>query len=164
MIPGIGIDLLHLPRLSTLLSRRNGHYLHRFARRILTRDELAVFQQKLAAPQEGAGLLLVRWLGVRWAAKEAAFKARGSVRGALGWKEVEVGYHPSGMYLRRGGGGEGRGGADEGDGWVVGQPYLAVLQGREKKLGGLSISHDGEYVIAMAMLPTTTATATVGEV
>lgn len=35
----------------------------------------------------------------------------------------------------------------------VGQPYLAVLRGRERELGGLSISHDGEYVIAMAMLP-----------
>lgn len=127
MIPGIGVDLLHLPRLSTLLSRGNGHYLHRFARRILTRNELAVFQSKLveekrqAAIQAGAiGLKiteggegqkggrtkgcgceggLVRWLGVRWAAKEAAFKARGSVRGALGWKEVEVEYHPSGRCI-----------------------------------------------------------------
>lgn len=36
----------------------------------------------------------------------------------------------------------------------VGQPYLSVLQGREKAVGGLSISHDGEYVIAMAVLPT----------
>lgn len=94
MIPGIGVDLLHLPRLSTLLARRNGHYLHRFARRILTRDELAVFHNKLSAPPGSGGL--IRWLGVRWAAKEAAFKACGSTKGALGWKEVEVGYHPSG--------------------------------------------------------------------
>lgn len=113
MIPGIGVDLLHLPRLSTLLCRRNGHYLHRFARRILTRNELAVFQQKLIEERRqaavGAGGVkecgreggLVRWLGVRWAAKEAAFKARGSVRGALGWKEVEVEYHPSGGFLPR---------------------------------------------------------------
>lgn len=90
MIPGIGVDLLHLPRLTTLLSRRNGHYLQPFARRILTHAELAVFQQKLHDPG------LVRWLGVRWAAKEAAFKACGH---ALGWKQVEVGYHPSGRYV-----------------------------------------------------------------
>lgn len=41
----------------------------------------------------------------------------------------------------------------------VGQPYLSVLQGREKAVGGLSISHDGEYVIAMAMLPAAAAAA-----
>lgn len=105
MIPGIGVDLLHLPRLSTLLSRRNGHYLNRFARRILTRNELATFQRKLgeadgATREWGREGGLVRWLGVRWAAKEAAFKATGGVRGALGWKEVQVEYHPSGRYLR----------------------------------------------------------------
>ncbi|KAH8146134.1 uncharacterized protein LAJ45_09824 [Morchella importuna] len=138
MIPGIGVDLLHLPRLSTLLSRRNGHYLNRFARRILTRNELATFQRKLgeadgATREWGREGGLVRWLGVRWAAKEAAFKATGGVRGALGWKEVQVEYHPSG------------------------QPYLSVSRGSEKAVGGLSISHDGEYVIAMAMLPATPA-------
>lgn len=105
MIPGIGVDLLHLPRLSTLLSRRNGYYLNRFARRILTRNELAVFQRKLGEADGGATAEwgkeggLVRWLGVRWAAKEAAFKATGGVRGALGWKEVQVEYHPSGRHL-----------------------------------------------------------------
>lgn len=92
MAPGIGVDLLHLPRLTTLLSRHNNHYLHRFARRILTHDELAAFQRKLTTSPPASGAL-IRWLGVRWAAKEAAFKACG---GALGWKQVEVGYHLSG--------------------------------------------------------------------
>lgn len=92
MIPGIGVDLLHLPRLATLLSRHNGRYLQPFARRILTRAELAVFQQK-QQQQAHDGPGLVRWLGVRWAAKEAAFKACGH---ALGWKHVAVAYHPSG--------------------------------------------------------------------
>jgi hypothetical protein len=45
--------------------------------------------------------------------------------------------------------------------WVgligAGQPYLSVSRGPEKAVGGLSISHDGEYVIAMAMLPATPA-------
>lgn len=35
-----------------------------------------------------------------------------------------------------------------------GKPYLAV-EGRQ---GGLSISHDGEYVVAMAMIPASTNT------
>jgi len=34
---------------------------------------------------------------------------------------------------------------------TVGQPYLTLP--REGVTGGLSISHDGEYVVAMAMLP-----------
>ena len=34
---------------------------------------------------------------------------------------------------------------------VIGQPYLTLP--REGITGGLSISHDGEYVVAMAMLP-----------
>ena len=33
----------------------------------------------------------------------------------------------------------------------VGQPYLQLP--KEGITGGLSISHDGEYVVAMAMLP-----------
>ncbi|KAI5845540.1 4'-phosphopantetheinyl transferase superfamily [Tricharina praecox] len=122
MFPNIGVDLLYLPRLSTLL-RRRGTYLHRFASRILTASELTTFQQKLHGEDISS---VVRWLGVRWAAKEAAFKA-GGVGRRLQWKEVEVRYLASG------------------------QPYLTLP--REGITGGLSISHDGEYVVAMAMLP-----------
>ncbi|CCX09695.1 4'-phosphopantetheinyl transferase superfamily [Pyronema domesticum] len=126
MFPNIGVDLLHLPRLSTLLVRRKPTYLARFARRILTDNELGTFTRKLG---EGGGGLredTVRWLGVRWAAKEAAFKA-GGINRRLMWKEVEVRYLASG------------------------QPYLQLI--KENVTGGLSISHDGEYVVAMAMLP-----------
>jgi len=125
MFPNIGVDLLHLPRLTSLLFRRQTPYLHRFARRILTNAELTTFQQqRLTAADEKEAA--VRWLGVRWAAKEAAFKA-GGVGRRLQWKEVEVRYMPSG------------------------QPYLQLR--KEGVTGGLSISHDGEYVVAMAMLP-----------
>ena len=55
---------------------------------------------------------MVKWLGVRWAAKEAAFKAFGTRRGGLVWGDVEVGYYDSGWSLffsffreGRGGGG-----------------------------------------------------------
>lgn len=34
---------------------------------------------------------------------------------------------------------------------VAGQPYIYLPQ--DEALGGLSISHDGEYVVAMAMVP-----------
>jgi phosphopantetheinyl transferase (holo-ACP synthase) len=65
MFPNIGVDLLHLPRLTSLLFRRQKPYLHRFARRILTNAELATFQQqRLAAANEKEAA--VRWLGVRF--------------------------------------------------------------------------------------------------
>jgi phosphopantetheinyl transferase (holo-ACP synthase) len=60
MFPNIGVDLLHLPRLSSLLSRG---YLHRFARRILTPAEQETFRRKLSEPAERENV--VRWLGVR---------------------------------------------------------------------------------------------------
>lgn len=73
---------------------------------------------------------MIRFLGVRWAAKEAAFKAGGPRL----WKQVEVRYEESG------------------------KPYLKVWDGEvegegDGREGGLSISHDGEYVVAMAMIP-----------
>jgi len=92
MFPNIGVDLLHLPRLSALL-RRRGTYMHRFASRILTSSEFGAFQQKLRGSEDASAV--VRWLGVRWAAKEAAYKA-GGVGRRLQWKEVEVRYLASG--------------------------------------------------------------------
>jgi phosphopantetheinyl transferase (holo-ACP synthase) len=59
MFPNIGVDLLHLPRLSSLLSRG---YLHRFARRILTPAEQATFRRKLSDEKDND---VIRWLGVR---------------------------------------------------------------------------------------------------
>jgi phosphopantetheinyl transferase (holo-ACP synthase) len=61
MFPNIGVDLLHLPRLRTLLLARRSTYLQRFARRILTASELATFQRKLVSSED-----VVRWLGVRY--------------------------------------------------------------------------------------------------
>jgi phosphopantetheinyl transferase (holo-ACP synthase) len=66
MFPNIGVDLLHLPRLSTLLVRRKPTYLARFARRILTDNELGTFMRKLGEGNGGLREETVRWLGVRW--------------------------------------------------------------------------------------------------
>ncbi|KAG0633063.1 phosphopantetheinyl transferase PptB [Tuber brumale] len=136
---GIGVDLLHLPRLTRLLTKRPS-YVHRFARRILTKSEYRQFLKKSSSSSTMAMTTttgMVRWLGVRWAAKEAAFKAFGTRRGGLVWGDVEVGYYDSG------------------------QPFLWLFKGREeeergevvgKRRGGLSISHDGEYLVAMAVV------------
>ncbi|KAI5801241.1 4'-phosphopantetheinyl transferase [Geopyxis carbonaria] len=131
MFPSIGVDLLHLPRLTSLLFSRRTPYLRRFAARILTPRELSQFDQRHTNTSQPSAEV-VRWLGVRWAAKEAAFKAGGPDRRLL-WKQVEVDYLSSG------------------------KPYLRLLSqvGRAEKdeRGELSISHDGDYVVAMAMIP-----------
>ncbi|CUS15614.1 unnamed protein product [Tuber aestivum] len=138
---GIGVDLLHLPRLTRLLTKRPS-YAHRFARRILTKSEYRQFLKSTSTTTTTmTGLGMVKWLGVRWAAKEAAFKAFGTRRGGLVWGDVEVGYYDSGqpfLWLFKGcGGGEG----------------LEIAEGVvERRRGGLSISHDGEYLVAMAMI------------
>ncbi|KAF8427931.1 hypothetical protein EV426DRAFT_588966 [Tirmania nivea] len=98
--PGIGIDLLHIPRLLKVIypsaharARAYGHAyrpeisvdpdlrsVKKFARRILSLEELAAFERRFleANTWEKRGRWkeeMGRWLGVRWAAKEALYKA-----------------------------------------------------------------------------------------
>ncbi|KAF3913114.1 hypothetical protein AA313_de0201715 [Arthrobotrys entomopaga] len=135
----IGVDILHLPRIVSLLSRRS---ISRFSRKILTPIELAEFQ---ALPSSSAVANLnssvladsqIRYLATHWAAKEAAFKASGDIISMtpakwMGWKNFEI---------VRGSRGE---------------PLLSIMDNSGEKLGTgkVSISHDGEYVVAMAMVP-----------
>ena len=97
-VKGIGVDLLHLPRLTRLLTKRPT-YAHRFARRILTKSEYRQFLKSSSPSTTTTTMGMVKWLGVRWAAKEAAFKAFGTRRGGLVWGDVEVGYYDSGWSL-----------------------------------------------------------------
>jgi len=64
-ILGIGVDVLHLPRLTRHLAD------NRLARRILSPQEL---REYLALPKEDHGRR-IHFLGVRWAVKEAVYKA-----------------------------------------------------------------------------------------
>ncbi|GAA5822307.1 hypothetical protein JCM5353_001566 [Sporobolomyces roseus] len=69
MIVGIGVDLLHLPRLRSLLKRRNPQQL---ASRILSNEELQEwkeYQVDWNMKQKES------YLALRWTAKEAAYKA-----------------------------------------------------------------------------------------
>lgn len=75
------------------------------------------------------------WLAGRFAAKEAARKAAPAGAAALGWKDVAV------VVGERGPGG------------VSARPEL-LFAGREsgdERLGRLSLSHDGDYVVAMVL-------------
>ncbi|KAL2810888.1 hypothetical protein BJX63DRAFT_433851 [Aspergillus granulosus] len=160
----IGTDIVHLPRITRLISRPGG-YLERFTRRILSETEQADFRTRFALPplnaQSPSPILdthtekrgnrsldvkitpdMARWLAGRFAAKEAARKAARGGASAVGWKDVIV---------RVGKGQEGTN--DEGKG-AEGRPEIVFMDRHGNgpgRLGRLSISHDGEYVVATVL-------------
>ncbi|WEW59348.1 phosphopantetheinyl transferase [Emydomyces testavorans] len=142
----VGTDIVHIPRVFRLVTRPSAGttpYLHRFIRRILSEQEQAHFLSKFPQYQPRSSQPpirspssshppnakdMARWLAGRFAAKEAARKAAPGGAASISWKEVVVRNEPKGngrpevVFLR--------------DGKDVGQ------------IGKLSISHDGEYVVA----------------
>lgn len=77
MIVGIGTDIVSIARISKALERSGEN----FARRILTEDELAVFQARKNA---------VAYLATRFAGKEAAAKALGTGIGQVSFQDLEI--------------------------------------------------------------------------
>ncbi|KAL4918651.1 hypothetical protein BDW62DRAFT_180703 [Aspergillus aurantiobrunneus] len=151
----IGTDIVHLPRVTRLITRPGG-YLARFTRRILSEQEQRDFRARFSLPtldsdqtpnhrlrKRVTGMAInvtpdmARWLAGRFAAKEAARKAASAGAKGVGWKDVIV---------RVGGGGD--------DG-AEGRPDVVFLdqvrsEGRGR-VGRLSIAHDGEYVVATVL-------------
>ncbi|KAF9892226.1 hypothetical protein FE257_002002 [Aspergillus nanangensis] len=134
----IGTDIVHLPRITRLVTRR-GNYLSRFMRRILTDQEQHDFRTRftlpplpttdLSSPPPPISPDMTRWLAGRFAAKEAARKAAPNGASSLGWKDVIV---------------------RVGEGHDNGRPEV-VYVGGEGRIGKLSISHDAEYVVATVL-------------
>lgn len=120
-ILGIGIDVVHLPRFAAFVSRRTPG---RVATRILTPIERTAFER---APADAAA----RFLAVRWAVKEAAYKAMYPAA-VLTWGMVS--------YTR-----------DQGA-----KPQLVLAPELVRKAGAgsthVSVSHDGEYVFAQVLV------------
>jgi holo-[acyl-carrier protein] synthase len=81
MILGIGVDIVEVDRIEKAV-RRFGD---RFLKRVFTDQEIAYSMGKIHPYQK---------LAVRFAAKEAAFKALGT--GVTSWKEAETTIEPSG--------------------------------------------------------------------
>ncbi|KAG2230717.1 4'-phosphopantetheinyl transferase [Thamnidium elegans] len=79
MIIGIGVDIVHLPRIASLMSRRGSNKL---AKRILSQQE---YQEFGGLKQEKQ----LNYLGSRWCIKEAVYKALYPVH-KLEWKQVSV--------------------------------------------------------------------------
>jgi holo-[acyl-carrier protein] synthase len=122
-IQGIGIDLVQIPRLRRVVER----WQDRFLERVFTEEELAYCRARRDP---------VPHLAARFAAKEAGLKALGTgLRLGVRWRELEV---------RR----------------ERGQPPVLVLSGRSRAIGEarggrrmlLTLTHDGEYACAQAML------------
>lgn len=135
----IGTDIVHIPRIARLL--RRGDYLTRFVRRILHDQEQHDFRARFALPPLPSvnhrphppspppiSADMARWLAGRFAAKEAARKAAPGGAASLGWKDVLV---------------------RVGQGEATGRPE--VVYTGEGRVGKLSISHDGEYVVATVL-------------
>ena len=89
MIYGIGTDICDVRRIQASLDRHGD----RFARRVLSDAELAVWRARTARwPDRG-----VRYLATRFSAKEAFSKAVGlGMRLPMHWRRCEVGNAPSG--------------------------------------------------------------------
>jgi holo-[acyl-carrier protein] synthase len=122
-ILGIGIDLVKIPRLRAVVDR----WQDRFLRRVFTDAELAYCRSRRDP---------IPHLAARFAAKEAGLKALGTgLSMGISWRELEV---------RR----------------ERGQPPTLMLSGRSRVIGAarggsrvlLTLTHDGEYAMAQAML------------
>jgi holo-[acyl-carrier protein] synthase len=169
----IGTDIVHLPRITRLLQRTN--YLTRFTRRILSdqeqldfqtrfKDTLTLYPNRHASPSLPPSTPIItpdmtRWLAGRFAAKEAARKAAPGGAAALGWKDVVVrvpgdSEMDNATVLDMGNSLGGNGvlaAAQEGTSRRPEIVFLGGGEGRPDRLGQLSISHDGEYVVATVL-------------
>lgn len=123
IIRGIGIDLVRIPRMREVIAR----WEERFLRRVFTDGEIAYCRARRDP---------VPHFAARFAAKEAALKALGTgLRLGIAWRELEV---------RR----------------ERGQAPALVLSGRSREIGLarggrrmlLSLTHDGDYAMAQAVL------------
>ena len=135
-IIGVGIDIVHVPRIVSLVARRTPA---KFAARILSQNEFSEWETLLSPPTTSTSTVTarnpntsivtetpewVRFLTVRWAVKEAAYKALFPNYEPT-WKDLSVSKEPS-------------------DG---GKPRVRFRKFENVRLH-VSVSHDGEYAVA----------------
>ena len=108
--------------------RRMEEYLQkeRFLTRFFTEDEQAYIRARAARGQTAAGI---------FAAKEALVKALGTGVGALSVRDVEIAHDEHGAPC-----------------YVLSERVLLALHQRGAQRAFLSISHDGDYAMATAVL------------
>lgn len=122
MILGIGVDLVHVPRIRRLLER----WQERFLDRVFTPEEVA-YARRRRDPAEH--------LAARFAAKEATLKALGTgLAMGIRWREMEV---------RRARGERPR---------IALSGRIAELgAARGVRTLHVSLTHDGEYAVAQVL-------------
>ena len=122
MIVGIGVDVVHIPRIRGAIER----WQERFLGRVFTPDELA-YARRRRDPAEH--------LAARFAAKEATLKALGTglAMGAR-WREVEV---------RRARGEPPR--------MALSGRTAALGAARGVRVLHVSLTHDGDYAVAQVL-------------
>jgi holo-[acyl-carrier protein] synthase len=132
-IIGVGIDIVHIPRIAVLVARGTPMKL---ATRILSPSELREWETfspripSVPVPVTRKGLNAItaekwfKFLTVRWAIKEAAYKALFPLYKTT-WKDLTVSKVPAGG----------------------GKPSLTFDKSVKVKLH-VSVSHDGEYTVA----------------
>jgi holo-[acyl-carrier protein] synthase len=170
----IGTDIVHLPRITRLLTSRP-NYLSRFTQRILSEAEQRDFHRRFkgitqispsqntseTAPNFTIASIsasarsppitpeITRWLAGRFAAKEAARKASPAGAASIGWKDVIVRVEEDERKSTASTGGV-VGGHTAADG-TSRRPEIIYVGGGEERVARLSISHDGDYVVATVL-------------
>lgn len=122
-VRGIGIDLVHIPRMRAVIAR----WEDRFLRRVFTEGEIAYCRSRRDPVQHFAA---------RFAAKEAGLKALGTgLSLGVRWQELEVrrerGRPPALLLSGR-------------------CRQIGASRGGRRML--LALTHDGDYAMAQAML------------
>jgi len=123
VIVGIGVDIAETARVEKLIAK----FGQRFARRILTTDELLEFDRRKHSSS---------YLATRFAAKEAVAKALGTGIGEqLGFHSIQIDNDEKGKPLLR----------------FMGTA-VDLIAGRNIKNAMISLSDEKHYVVAMVVL------------
>jgi holo-[acyl-carrier protein] synthase len=122
-VRGVGIDIVHLPRIRETIAR----WQDRFLQRVFTPREIAYCQARRDP---------IPHFGARFAAKEAALKALGTgLSLGVRWRELEV-QRDRGQAPRLVLSGRSR--------------EISLARGGDRML--VTLTHDGEYAVAQALL------------
>ena len=123
MIYGIGVDLVHIPRMEAVLKRWG----ERFISRVFTEQEVELCSKRVYPASAFA---------LRFAAKEAFSKALGlGMSRGVRWKDIEVFHFPGGKPGLR----------------VYGTPSRICDEKKITRFH-LSLSDEGEYASAMVVI------------
>ncbi len=123
MVLGLGIDLVHIPRIERALDRWG----ERFLSKVFTHEELSYCLRHKRPAQT---------LAIRFAAKEACSKALGTgMRSGVAWRQMAITHEPSGRPILH-----------------LSGPALERAKALGANSWHVSLSHEGEYATAVVIM------------